>query len=310
MVSSTHAWRALGLDLTSLRVFIATAQEGSLSKAAIRENLAHSAVSRRISELEARAGVQLFDRRDRGVVLTAAGETLYGQLLDVAQMLERIALDLEGAREGITGHVRIYAHVSAVCSDLPNKIASFLQLHPGIDLELNEFTSLEVLHAVRTGVADVGFVSGTVDPQGLQTIPWQNDELVAVLPAGHELTSRSSLTLSDFFGHHFIGLQKDSALMTIFRDHSRAMGSELRVRAHAASFESVRMLVAAGLGVTILPARITHPFAEYLDIEIRPLSETWAVRPRMLCVRDIRRISTAARLLIEHLTQPEDRANG
>ena len=95
MASQNNTWKSLGLDLVSLRVFIATAEECSLAKAAARENIAHSAVSRRITDLEARAGVQLFERHDRGVILTAAGEMLLEQFRNVARLLDRIALDLE-----------------------------------------------------------------------------------------------------------------------------------------------------------------------------------------------------------------------
>jgi DNA-binding transcriptional LysR family regulator len=306
MASLNNTWKSLGLDLVSLRVFIATAEECSLAKAAVRENIAHSAVSRRITDLESRAGVQLFERHDRGVVLTAAGGMLLEQFRNVAQLLDRIALDLEEIRGGVRGHVRVDANMSAVSGALPGKIADFLAAHPGIDIELNEHTSLDILHAVRTGTTDIGFVSGTVDPQGLQLIPWQSDELVGILPPGHELAAKTDLELADLLSYPFIGMQRDSALLALYRTHAKAMGAVLRERVHAASFDTVRNLVAAGLGVAILPAGVVRPFEASLGFEVRSLRESWALRPLVLCVRDIKRLSAAGRLLIDHLTQRRD----
>ena len=302
MTSKSNSWKSLRLNLVSLRVFIATAEECSLAKAAVRENIAHSAVSRRITDLEARAGVQLFERHDRGVTLTAAGEMLLGKCLSVVGLLDGIALDLEELRGGITGLLRVDAHMSAVSEGISEMIVSFLAAHPGIDIQLNEHTSLDIVHAVRTGTTDIGFVSGTVDAQGLQMIPWRSDELVVVLPSGHELAAKSDLVLADLLKYPFIGMQKDSALLALYRTHAKAIGGVLRERVHAASFDTVRNLVAVGLGVAILPAGVVRPFQASLGLEVRPLRESWAFRPLMLCVRDIKRLSAAGRLLIDYLT--------
>jgi len=299
-MTSSHAWRALGLDLVSLRIFVATAEEGSLAKAAAREHIAVSAVSRRISELEGRTGVQLFERRDRGVELTFAGEQLLDQVQGIFTLLERVALDLEALRGGIKGHVRIHAHMSASFSGLPRAVADFLRAHAGIDVEIEEVTSLEVLHAVRTGVADVGFVSGTIDPEGLQLLPWQSDRLLAVLPHDHALCEHEQLRLSDLLAHPFIGMQRDSALLALYRQQARAIGRELWVRIYASSFESVRSSVSAGLGLAILPARAATSPTEIPELVTRPLAESWAVRPLMMCVRDLDRLSAAARLFVQH----------
>lgn len=307
MAKKSHAWRALGLDLVSLRVLLATAEEGSLAKAGARENIAVSAVSRRISELEARTGVQMFDRHDRGVSLTPAGENLAAQLHHVFELLDRIALDLEAIRGGLRGHVRLHAHMSAASGLLPRIISEFLQKHPGIGVEVDEFTSLEVIHAVKTGVADVGLVSGTVKAEGLEVFPWQHDSLVAVLPKGHQLADKDSLLFADLISEPFIGMQKNSALLALYREQARALGQQLQERAHAASFESARIMVSVGLGVSILPAGAAYPFVDSLGLDVRPLTESWAQRPLMLCIRNTSLLSAASKLFInymmEHATQ-------
>lgn len=297
-----QGWSIKELDLTSLRLFAATFEEGTIARAAERENIAVSAISRRISDLELRCGVTLLDRHDRGVTPTAAGNMLMEQVRGLFDLLQRMILEMEAVRGGATGHIRVHAHMSATSGQLPRQIADFISANPGVDVELDEFTSLDVIHAVRTGTADLGLVSGTVDGGDLHLIPWLQDELVAILPPGHPLAVRPSLELADMIGEPFVGMQRDSALLTLYRHQAIALGRTLHERAHATSFESVRKMVSVGLGVAILPAIAAFPFADTLGIEVRPLNERWAHRPLMLCVRDPDKLSAATRLLVRHLT--------
>jgi DNA-binding transcriptional LysR family regulator len=292
-------------DLVSLRVFVAAAEEGSLAKAAARHYIALSAVSRRISELEAAAGVKLFDRHDRGMSLTAAGSMLLARLHFVLDSLNGIAADLDAFSNGTRGHVRIQAHMSAMAGILPEKIATFLVAYPGIDVDVDEFTSLEVLHAIRVGSADLGLISATLDDPGIHMIPWRRDELVAILPVGHALAQKQTLTLADMVDEPFVGMQRDSALLTLCRAHASAIGKTLHERVHAASFESVRRMVSVGLGIAILPAGAASVSSNNVRIEVRPLSETWAMHNLMICLRNPAQMSTATRLLVDHLVARE-----
>jgi DNA-binding transcriptional LysR family regulator len=298
-------WTYLGLDLVSLRVFAAAAEENNLARAAEREHIALSAASRRISDFESRAGVLLFERRDRGMLLTAAGRRLLDQLQDVFALLDRIALDLDEVRVGARGHVRIHAHMSAMASDLPETIASFMTLHPGIDLELVEQTSVEAIHAVHTGSADVGIVSGNVPANELELRHWKRDELVVVLPPAHPLAQQSRVTLQELLDEPFIAMQEGSALLALYREHAKQLGRSLRERAHASSFESARKLVSVGLGVSILPASaaVASPGSEIL---VRPPDEHWASRSLVICTREPSRLATAVKLFLEHLSAEED----
>jgi DNA-binding transcriptional LysR family regulator len=296
-------------DLVSLRVFVAAAEEGSLAKAAARHYIALSAVSRRISELEATAGVQLFDRHDRGMSLTAAGSMLLARLQLVFDSLNGIAADLDAFSKGTRGHVRIQAHMSAMAGVLPERVASFLAANPGIDVDVDEFTSLEVLHSIRVGSADLGLISATLDDSSIHMIPWRRDELVAIIPVGHALAEKQALRLTDMVGEPFICMQRESALLTLCRNHARAIGKTLHERVHAASFDSVRRMVSAGLGIAILPAGAAGAASGDIKIEVRPLLEQWATHNLMICLRNPAQMSTATRLLVDHLLAGERQAS-
>ena len=304
-------WASLGLDLVTLRVFAAAAEERSLAKAAEREHLAPSAVSRRIAELEGRAGVQLLRRHDRGVEPTTAGEALLSRLADLFALLERVVADLDAHAGGARGTVAVHANISSISGPLPGALSAFLAAHPGVRVTLEERTSVEILHAVQTGVAELGIYSGTVAaPEGLTALPWREDRLVALLPRGHPLAERGTLRLADLLPESFVGLQDPSALQRLYRREAEALGAALRERVLVASFDGVRRLVEAGLGVSILPAAAVDPdpAAPPATVVARPLDEPWAARPLAICLRQPEGLSAAARLLVRHLTGQDSAA--
>ena len=281
-------WAAIGLDLVTLRVFKAAVEERSLARAAEREHLALSALSRRIADMEARLGTALLRH--------------LGPLFD---LLDRAFADVEAFAAGARGHVRLHANISAVAGFLPEALASFLAANPGIEVSLEERFTADILHAVRTGAADLGLGSGTVrsaSPE-LQLLPWREDRLVAVLPMGHPLTTRGGpLRFADLASEPFVGLSPGMALQQLYRREAGAIGLALRERVNVASFDGVRRMVEAGLGVAILPDTGAEPHATRMAIAVRPLDEPWAARPLTLCVRhDPETLPAAARLLAAHL---------
>jgi DNA-binding transcriptional LysR family regulator len=293
------------LDLVTLRVFKAAVEERSLARAAERERLALSALSRRIADMESRLGTALLRRHDRGVEPTAAGEALLRHLGPLFDLLDRAFADVEAFAAGARGHVRLHANISAVAGFLPEALASFLAANPGIEVSLEERFTADILHAVRTGAADLGLGSGTVrsaSPE-LQLLPWREDRLVAVLPMGHPLTTRGGpLRFADLASEPFVGLSPGMALQQLYRREAGAIGLALRERVNVASFDGVRRMVEAGLGVSILPDTGAEPHATRMAIAVRPLDEPWAARPLTLCVRhDPETLPAAARLLVAHL---------
>src|SRR3954452_3509199 len=206
-------WAALGLDLVTLRIFKAAVEERSLARAAEREHLALSALSRRIADMEARLGTALLRRHDRGVEPTAAGEVLLRHLGPLFDLLDRAFADVEAFAAGARGHVRLHANISAVAGFLPAALAGFLATNPGVEVSLEERLTSDILHAVRTGAADLGLGSGIVrgaSPE-LQLIPWREDRLVAVLPADHPLAAeRAPVRFAELAAEPFVGLSSAS----------------------------------------------------------------------------------------------------
>lgn len=294
-------WASLGLDLVSLRLFLATANEGSLGRAAQRESISLSAISRRISDLESRTAVTLFERHDRGMILTAAGEALAGHVRVLFDRLDEMVDDLHKFQKEAKGHVRI-CHISAAASMLPKVIASFLAKHGHIDVQVDETTTFETSHAIRCGRADLGLVSsGHAFLEDLFVMPWREDELVLILPPDHPLSAKKALQFEDVLGEPLIGWRRDETTLSQYERYADSVGVSLKIRAHAGSFESIRQMVAEGLGCALVPANAARPYAGELGIEVRSLSEAWARRWLMICVRDPNHLSASATLVVEHL---------
>ena len=276
-----------------------------MAQAAERESIAVSAASRRIAELEARLGTPLLHRHDRGVTPTAAGDVLLAHLDALFDLLDRIGADMDAFASGTRGTVRLHANMSAMSATLPEALAGFLPAQPGIRLLLEERYTADILHAVATGTADVGLVSGTVRAPELHLRPWRTDRLVVVLPRDHALTARPSLGFAELDGVPFVAQPPETALQKLYLQHAAADGIVLAERVRVSGFDGVRRMVEAGLGVAILPAAVAVPYAGLLRIETRPLLDEWAERPLALCTRNPATLSAAARTLVEHLMAHE-----
>jgi DNA-binding transcriptional LysR family regulator len=140
--------RAMRFDLTTLNLVLAIAETRSITQGAKREHLALAAASKRLSDLETRLGVTLFDRRARGVDLTEAGRALVRHIRALNASLHALESEVVEFSRGIKGHLRITANASAIAECLPADLAAFSQAHPGIRISLEDLTSAEVQAAV------------------------------------------------------------------------------------------------------------------------------------------------------------------
>jgi DNA-binding transcriptional LysR family regulator len=292
----SRPWRTLGLDVVTLRVYAAAIEEKSLAAAAQRENIALSAVSRRISDLESRSGILLLNRHDRGVTPTTAGQALFSRLGDAFAIFEQIASELDAMRCGTMGRVRVQAHMSAASLLLLARLATFQAERPTVEIEIEEVASPEIVQAVQMGRTDVGFVCDTTVPDGLICRPWHKEELVVVLPKNHAHLRDRSIRFDALLDFPFVSMQKSSSLHELFHRAAQKQGRTLNVVAHASSFESARRMVSAGLGISVLPKLEMLNVAND-DVEERELNEAWATRSLMIIHRPLDQLAACARQL-------------
>ncbi|MEF7616998.1 LysR substrate-binding domain-containing protein [Aquincola sp. MAHUQ-54] len=288
-------------DLVTLRIFVTVAECGNLTRAAAREHLAVSAISKRIAELEALVGTPLLQRYHRGVGLTPAGQALLQHARQMLQLIDRMDLELGEFVAGAKGHVHVHAVASALIQHLPDEIESFLTRYPGVRISLEERTGKAVVLAVADGSAEVGVVADPTPVYGLSSVPYRSDRLAIGVPTGHPLARRKSIRFAQALDYAFVGPHGDSSLAVLMAEAAAACGKPLEQRVQASSFEAMCRLVETRLGITMLPEGVLAPYAAQGRIRIVGLKEPWAQRQMHLVVRDPRQLSHIARTLIEHL---------
>lgn len=294
-------------DFTSLRVFLAVHATGNIARAAEREHIAPSAVSKRLQDLEADAGTPLFHRHARGVLPTAAGDALARHAHRLFDMVEGMVAELSGFSGGNRGDVRIHAHSSAVVQYLPGEIAGFSRQYPEVRVILREAISPDIIAAVTDGTTDIGIFADNMGPlPGLTLLPYRRDRLAVLLPRDHPLTEGAEVGFSALRDHDFISPEYGSSLRVLLENAARDMGCSLRFRIEIKTFEAAGSMAEAGLGVAVMPAGVAARYAGTGGLAAVPLSDSWAHRKLVACVRDEGKLGASARLMLRHLRTLQD----
>ncbi|MET0962366.1 MAG: LysR family transcriptional regulator [Noviherbaspirillum sp.] len=289
------------IDPTSLRLFIAVCEERSIARASDRELMATAAVSKRIADMEAMIGTPLLSRRQRGVTPTSAGEALLRHAKHLMQEMEALQNELSEYASGIRGHVRLLANVSSVVEFLPEEIAAFLQANECIHVVLEERVSAEIIRGVSDGIADIGICRDFIGVGDLEILPYRADHFAVVVHHSHPLAGRSRLAFADTLDYEQIGLSVNDAVSALMRrvgaDHAR----ELRYRAHVSTFDAAYRFLQLGLGLAVLPAEAVERYSNMYGLRIIPLSDEWATRHFVICVRRVDALSLPAKRFLDHL---------
>ena len=289
------------LDLVSLSLFSLVARSGSISKGAELALLAVGAASKRITDLEAAVGTALFERHSRGVTLTVAGQALQRHAQRILSDVDQLAADLSDHAAGLVGVVRLWANTSAVTQFLPGDISSFVDANPGIRIELEEEDSSSIVLAVLDGRADLGIFADRTPALGLQVMNYRSDRLVLVVPKGHALARRRSVRFEEAIEFDFVSLPRGTSLAKRLQSETEALGRSLKMRINVRSFDAMCQMVAAGMGVAVLPGDAVQPHVRSMNLRPIPLEDAWARRHLVLGLRDANAVPRHVRVLIDHL---------
>lgn len=300
-------------DLTTLRLYVAAVQFGSLTAGAERLGLSLAAASKRIAEFEAHLGTPLLERSKRGVLPTAAGAVLLPHALEMVARLEQLALAMGEAGGGSAGHLRLWANTSAFGGFLPALLADFARRHPAVVLDLEDAISEDAVRAVARGVAELGVIGENTPSEGLHTQRCHVDELVLLLPPGHALVpagERDAVALSDVLDHDLVAFARPTSLTRQLASAADTLRRPLRIRAQVRSFDAMGRMVAAGLGLAVLPREGARPYATALGLRIAPLSGMRTERVLLWVLRDPAALTPAARELVAMSAARQAAAHG
>ena len=288
-------------DLTDLRLFVLTADEGNLTRAAARQHLSLAAASARIKALEAQAGLPLLYREARGVRLSPPGEAFLHHARGVLRQTEQLRADLQEYGGGLRGHLRVFANTTAVTDFLPEILPAWLAANPRVNVDLQEKPNPEIARGVLDGRADVGIVAGQVDTLGLQAIHFSTDRLVLVTPRDHPFASQKTMAFADTLMEDAVGMHHGSTLQTFLAQVTERLGKPLKLRIQLSSFDAMCRMIGAGVGVGIVPESAARRNLDSMNLALIELTDSWSVRERYILVRDQAKLQPYAQALIDTL---------
>jgi len=284
------------LHVGRLRVLKEVAYRGSLSAAADVLDYSQSAVSQQISTLEAETGMKLLERHPRGVTLTAAGQTLVGHAEAILSRIDAAELALAAIAGLRGGRLRLASFPTAGATLMPLAIAAFRSSYPDVELTLAEDEPEEIAPRLLAGDFDLAllyeFAGEAPVPEGLGRIELLEDPMYLALPRAHRLTARRRLRLDDLAAEAWVQTSSSSPCARHVVRCCHAAGFEPHVSFESDDYQTVQGLVAAGVGVALIPELALSVVRE--DIAIRALSPTPPLRRVVAAMPESARLLPAA----------------
>ena len=291
------------LDLMTLRLFASITEERNIGRAAVRESIAPSAVTKRIQQLEDTLGFRLMYRDPKGTRLTAAGEIVDSHVKRILAAIDDLHHELGDFVVGVQGHVRLWANASALVEYLAEDLGTFSRNFPSVTLDIDEGNSAEIEHAVASGIADVGICAPPFDPSPkLSVQPYRRDRLVAVVSVLHPLANEEKLTFLELLATDLIGGGTKSSMTRLLEHAAAQLNMKYQPKYRVASGEAARSLVRAGLGVAIQPSGMVWPYEDAERVRSVPIEDNWAERDLCILTLAARPHSVALTALTTFLT--------
>ena len=293
------------LDVKTLRLFVAVCEHRAMARAAEQEHIEPSAISKRIAQLESDLGVDLLMRGRRGVQPTPAGLALLDHARTVLFTMNRIADDAAafGETGGVEGHVRLLATASAIAEALLDDLAAFMRepANRHIRVDIEERFSRDLVRHVKEGSASIGVCWDRIDFEGLRHTPYRRDRLALVVHAAHPLADRTTLRFEQTLDAEHVGLPPQTAVHAMLQRAAAKAGRSIAYRVIVSSFDAALRVVAANLGVSVVPLEICKRAAAGFDVRAVPLSDAWAERSFAICFRHFETLPPACQRLVAHL---------
>lgn len=292
-------------DLRQIRYFVATAEELHFRRAAERLGIAQPALSRAIQSLEAELDVRLFNRTNRSVQITPAGQVYLEGCREVLAVSERTLAEARWAHEGTLGTLRIGYTDFAIAGALPKLLLGFQSVQPNITLKPQVGVTRTQMELLSDGKLDIGFVTAPIAKPGFASRVVQSEAFLCICAESHPLARRDSLQLADLAHEDFVhGSERDwhhfyAYLMPL----CQKAGFEPQIVQEGNNTAAIMGLVACGMGLTVLTESVCSTLGEglvalpFTDVPDRVLTAAlW--RPDVL--------SAPARFFVDYIhTLPE-----
>lgn len=297
------------LNVGRLRVLAEVARRGSFSGAADALSYTQSAVSQQVATLEAEAGMTLLERHARGVRVTPAGRALVEHAEGILARLEAAEAELSAIAGLRAGRLRMASFPTAGATLMPLAIATFRSAYPEIELTLAEGEPEEIAPRLRAGEFDLALLFEFDEPEAgtdsLERIELLQDPMYLALPREHPLAGKSGLRLEDLRGEAWVQTSRESPCARHVVRSCHAAGFEPNVSFESDDYQTVQGLVAAGVGVALIPELALSVVRE--DIAIRALAPRPPVRQVIAAAPTDARLSAATPAMLVILEEAAKR---
>lgn len=282
------------LNVGRLRVLVEVAKRGSFSGAADALSYTQSAVSQQVATLEAETGMTLLERHARGVRVTRAGQALVEHAEGILARLEAAEAELSAIAGLRAGQLRMASFPTAGATLMPLAIATFRSTYPEVELTLSEGEPEEIAPRLRAGEFDLALLFEFDEPEGaeeLKRVELLRDPMYLALPREHPLATKSGLRLGDLRGEAWVQTSRESPCARHVVRSCHAAGFEPNVSFESDDYQTVQGLVAAGVGVALIPELALSVVRE--DIAIRELAPSPPLRQVIAAAPTDARLSPA-----------------
>lgn len=281
------------MEFNQLRYVCAIAETGSFSRAAERCHVAQPSLSQQVLKLEQDLGAKLFDRLGRSVRLTEAGRAFLPHARSILHQMEAARAGIEDRCTDVRGSVAVGAIPTIAPYLIPRYIAAFAKQYPEARLRIVEETTPVLVESLRNLSIDLAILALPLRRKEFELFPLRTEPLFAVLPSNHPRAAQKSISLKDLRGEAFVMLRDGHC----FRDLSIAACANARVTPRIAfesgQFSSLLGMVAAGVGVTLVPEMAIDKNADCRFIRIGDVRATRTIVAAVLRGRSFNRVQQA-----------------
>jgi LysR family transcriptional regulator, hydrogen peroxide-inducible genes activator len=283
------------MEMHQLRYFVAVARTGTFSRAADECHVAQPSLSQQVQKLESEVGERLFERTRRRAILTPAGALFLPHALSILETAEQGRQEIREMSGEVRGKILLGALPTIAPYFLPEIIRLFQEKYRGVELILNEETTLQLLRGLEENELDLALISDSTPNPRIRIENLFSEELLLCLPAGHALVHQRVVVAADLQQEKFILMQEGHCLGAQAQRFCQTKGLRPQISCRSAQIATVLAMVQAGLGISLIPemARQQGPDA---GVVYRSLDGT---RPRRRLALAMSRQRKSSRCVLE-----------
>ncbi|HEY8903603.1 MAG TPA: LysR family transcriptional regulator [Chthoniobacterales bacterium] len=241
------------MEVHQLRYAVAIARTGNFSRAAVECRVSQPSLSQQVRKLEEELGERLFDRNQKQTRLTATGERFIARAARILEELSDAEREARETQEIARGTLAIGVLPTIAPYLLPGAVADFSGRYPGVHLTVHEDTTATLAALVESYELDLAIASLPLQDPALEIVPLLTEELLLAIPPGHPLARKRAVGLPDLADCPFVLMKEGHCLGDQTLRFCHLGGIEPHVAARSAQMETIRKLVHAGLGISLVP---------------------------------------------------------